>query len=52
VIGCLLTFRLKARDAAAARKKDRREAQMADARSANEDRLAERRQKDNETMQM
>jgi hypothetical protein len=52
VIGRSLISRLKARDAAAARKKDRRDAQMADARSANEDRLAERRQKENDTMQM
>ena len=47
-----LMFRLKARDAAAARKKDKRDAQMADARSATEDRLAERRQKENDTMSM
>lgn len=47
-----LICRLKARDAAAARKKDKREAQMADYRSANEERLAERRQKENDTMSM
>jgi hypothetical protein len=45
-------FSLKARDAAAARKKDKRDAQMADFRSANEERLAERRQKENDTMSM
>ena len=43
---------MKARDAAAARKKDKRDAQMADFRSANEERLAERRQKENDTMSM
>jgi hypothetical protein len=47
-----LMCRLKARDAAAARKKDKRDAQMADMRSATEDRLAERRQKENDTMSM
>jgi len=47
-----LISRLKARDAAAARKKDKRDAQMADFRSANEERLAERRQKENDTMSM
>jgi len=47
-----LMYRLKARDAAAARKRDKRDAQMADARSATEDRLAERRQKENDTMTM
>ena len=47
-----LMYRLKARDAAAARKKDKRDAQMADFRSANEERLAERRQKENDTMSM
>lgn len=43
---------LKARDAASARRRDMKEAKMVEARSANEERFAERRQKDNETMQM
>ena len=44
--------RLKARDAAAARRKEKKEAEMINLRAANEERLAERRQKENETMQM
>lgn len=48
----MFEYRLRARDAASARRRDKKDAEMASVRSANEERLAERRQKESETMQM
>jgi hypothetical protein len=45
-------FRVRARDAANAKKGDRRAAMMADRRAVEEERLSERKAKDSATMDM